>query len=117
MIGDRRPYPVMLVVPDFDALRGWAEHQGIDATDMDVLVESLAARRKMEKELFASLSGLARFETPKKMVLLPHEFSIEAGELTPSLKVKRRVVEERYRPLIDGLYEGADAAEHKDPLV
>ena len=111
MIGDRRPYAVMLLVPDFDALRGWAAHAGVSAAGDEELVQNLATRRKMEKELFGTLAGLARFETPKKIALLSHEFSIEAGELTPSLKVKRRVVEERYRAIIDSLYEGADTVD------
>ena len=53
--------------------------------------------------------GLAKFEQIKKIALLPREFSIEGGELTPSLKVKRRVVEQKYKDMIDRMYEGAAA--------
>jgi long-chain acyl-CoA synthetase len=55
------------------------------------------------------LRELAKFETPKKVVMLEHDFTIEDGELTPTLKVKRREVEKRYRDLIDGAYASADA--------
>jgi long-chain acyl-CoA synthetase len=59
-------------------------------------------------ELVSAMTGeLAQFERIKKLALLPKELTQEAGELTPTLKVKRRVVEERYKPLIDALYQGA----------
>ena len=68
----------------------------------------LAARhgveRKLEDEIKALLKDLAQFEVPKKILLLTEDFSIEGGELTPTLKVKRRVVEQRYRDRIDALY-------------
>jgi long-chain acyl-CoA synthetase len=63
---------------------------------------------KVEKEVMSQLTGLAHFETPKKVALLEHDFSIERGELTPKLSVKRRVVDKSYKDLIDGLYAGAD---------
>jgi long-chain acyl-CoA synthetase len=66
-------------------------------------------KAKLEKEVMEELSGLAHFEAPKKVALLEHDFSIERGELTPTLKVKRRVVDKQYKALIDGLY-GEDAA-------
>jgi long-chain acyl-CoA synthetase len=61
-------------------------------------------KSKLEKEVMEQLIGLAHFETPKKIALLEHDFSIERGELTPTLKVKRRVVDKQYKSLIDGLY-------------
>ena len=61
---------------------------------------------KMEKEVFGKLAeqNLAKFEIPKKLKLLEHDFSIERGELTPKLSVKRKVVDQRYRSVIDRLY-------------
>jgi long-chain acyl-CoA synthetase len=69
----------------------------------------------MEKEVESEFEGLAHFETPKKIALLDHDFSIERGELTPSLKVKRKVIDRQYKDVIDKLYEeparsGAGAA-------
>ncbi len=63
---------------------------------------------KMDKEVRKTIEGLASFETPKKIGLLEHDFSIERGELTPKLSVKRKVIDAQYKALIDGLYEGAD---------
>jgi long-chain acyl-CoA synthetase len=64
----------------------------------------------MEQEVRSVLLGLASFESPKKIALIGRDFSVESGELTPTLKVKRRVVETNYRDLIDSLYAGADPA-------
>jgi long-chain acyl-CoA synthetase len=64
---------------------------------------------KMEKEVLGELEGLAHYEMPKKVALLEHDFSIERGELTPTLKVKRRVIDRTYKDMIDALYqEGAE---------
>ncbi|HEY5908234.1 MAG TPA: long-chain fatty acid--CoA ligase, partial [Vicinamibacteria bacterium] len=60
-----------------------------------------------EREVAGLSDDFAQFERIKKIALLPREFSIETGELTPKLSVKRRVVEEKYKPTIDKLYEGA----------
>ena len=59
---------------------------------------------KMNEEVMGELEGLAHFEAPKKIALLAHDFSIENGEMTPTQKVKRRVVDQHYKPLIDSLY-------------
>jgi long-chain acyl-CoA synthetase len=61
-------------------------------------------RAKMEKEVGKQTVGLAKFESPKKIALLEHDFSIERGELTPTLKVKRRVIDRDYKTLIDSLF-------------
>jgi long-chain acyl-CoA synthetase len=104
MLGDRRPFPVMLVVPNFEALAAWAAQEGIPNTDMVSLVGLPQVRAKMEREIQTALRDLAKFEMPKKLLLLPRDFSIEAGELTPKLSVKRKVVEQRHAPAIEALY-------------
>jgi long-chain acyl-CoA synthetase len=58
----------------------------------------------MEREVFEHLDGLARYEMPKKILLLEHDFTIESGDLTPTLKVRRRVVERKHQRKIDALY-------------
>jgi long-chain acyl-CoA synthetase len=63
-------------------------------------------RAKMDKEVRSQLEGLASFESPKKIALLEHDFSIERGELTPKLSVKRRVIDQTYKSVIDALYDG-----------
>ena len=111
MIGDRRKYPVLLVVPNFEQLEKWAKRANMIWTDRAQLLGITAVKEKLEREVKGTLSGLARFEMPKKIALLEHDFTIERGELTPTLKVKRRVIDTQYKTLIDSLYaeEMADA--------
>jgi len=97
---------VMLIVPDFAKLEAWAVENGIRAADRAGLVADPRVRTKMESAVFGMLTDLARFAMPKKIALLPDEFTIADGHLTPSMKVKRRVVMERYRRQIEALYEG-----------
>jgi long-chain acyl-CoA synthetase len=113
MIGDKRKYPVILIVPNFDQLEKWAHRAGILVADRAQLLAFPAVKAKVEREVTSALSGLARFEMPKKIALLEHDFSIERGELTPTLKVKRRVIDKQYKDLIDSLYtEDVVGAEH-----
>jgi len=65
-------------------------------------------KAKMEREVIDGLRDLAKFEMPKKVVLIERDFTIESGELTPSLKVKRRQVEKNYKDTIDRVYAAAD---------
>ncbi len=104
MIGDKRKFPVVLIVPNWDQTEKWAAAQGIVWTSRSELVAMPTINAKIEKEVKSQLSGLASYETPKRVALLEHDFSVERGELTPTLKVKRRVVDQTYKTLIDGLY-------------
>jgi long-chain acyl-CoA synthetase len=104
MIGDRRPFPALLLVPDFENLAGWARTNGITATEPRQLTEDPRVRDFLQREAFGRLQDLARYEMPKKIALVPEEFTIDSGELTPSLKIRRSVVEERYRDLIEQIY-------------
>src|SRR5690606_19488112 len=100
-----------LIVPNFEQLERWAKLKNFIWTDRRQLLALDTTRAKMEKEVFGSLQHLARYETPKKIALLEHDLSIETGELTPKLSVKRRVVDERYKSVIDALYaEDHDSA-------
>ena len=104
MIGDKRKFPSILVVPNFEQLEGWARKRNIMWTDRAQLIAAPDVVTKMEEEVMSQLKGLAHFETPKKVALLEHDFSLERGELTPTQKVKRRVVDQHYKELIDTLY-------------
>jgi long-chain acyl-CoA synthetase len=104
MLGDRRRFPVMLVVPNLDTLGAWAQSQGISAATTEELLARPEVQSKMDREVRTTLRDLASFEVPKKLLLLPRDFTVESGELTPTLKVKRRVVEQRHRPAIEALY-------------
>ncbi|HEX7239019.1 MAG TPA: long-chain fatty acid--CoA ligase [Longimicrobiaceae bacterium] len=111
MLGDRRPYPILLLVPDFENLEAWARKQGIGASDRGALVAEPRVRELLERDTLGRLSGFARYELPKKTVVIPEEFTIDSGILTPKLSVKRRVVEDRYRALIEETYAGARPAD------
>ena len=105
MIGDRRRFPALLVVPNFLQLERWAHDSGETWTDRAALIATPAVRRKMEDETIGRLRGLAHFEIPKRVALLDHDFTIEGGELTPKLSVKRRAVDRLYEKTIDELYD------------
>jgi long-chain acyl-CoA synthetase len=110
MLGDQRRFCIMLVVPQFEQLERWANHRNLVYADRDGLIRHTEVQAKMEREVFRHLDGLARYEMPKKVLLLEHDFTIESGDLTPTLKVRRRLVEKKYQRKIDALYaEGAAA--------
>jgi long-chain acyl-CoA synthetase len=110
VIGDKRKFPVVLVVPNWEQMEKWAKIKNLLWTDRSQLLAMPIVHAKMEKEVFGRLQGLAKFEMPKKVALLEHDFSIERGELTPTLKVKRRVIDKTYRDVIDRLYQDESAA-------
>ena len=104
MIGDKRKFPVILIVPNWDNLEKWAKLKNLMWTDRRQLLAMPTIRAKMEKEVNEEVEGFAQYERPKKVGLLEHDFSIERGELTPKLSVKRRVVDKSYKDAIDALY-------------
>ena len=107
MIGNNRNFPAALVVPNFEPLEKWAKEKGLAAGSREDLVrkpEVVAFYQKLVNDL---TPDLAQFEKIKKITLIPREFTIEAGELTPTMKVKRRVVEAKYKDVIDRMYQGA----------
>jgi long-chain acyl-CoA synthetase len=106
MIGDRRAFASLIVVPDWENLDRWARQQGLDPADRDAVVREPRVRELLERETLGRLTGFARYETPKKVLVIPDEFTIDNGMLTPTLKVKRRVVEQRYADEIEQLYAG-----------
>jgi len=108
MIGDKRKFPSMLIVPNFDQLEKWAMKRNIIWTDRAQLLRMPTIHAKIEKEVSKELEGAAHFEIPKRIGLLEHDFSIESGELTPTQKVKRRTIDKNYKTLIDSLYEDAE---------
>jgi len=110
VLGDQRKFPIILVVPNFDALEPWARERNLSYASRAELIRLADVKAKMEREVIGDLRDLAKFEMPKKVVLLERDFTIESGELTPSLKVKRRQVEKNYRDTIDRVYAEADPA-------
>jgi len=112
MIGDKRKFPIMLVVPNMDNLKAWAHARNLAFADEASLIELPQSGDKIEREMKKELRDLAHFEMPKKVMLLSRDFSIEGGELTPTLKVKRRVVERNYQSQIEALYSEPVGGSH-----
>ncbi len=109
LFGDRKPYIVALLVPNFDELQRWAKARGIEVADREGLLRHREVLQLYQGIVDEVNSRLARFETVKKFALLPQSLSMDAGELTPTLKVKRRAIEARYGAIIEALFKDGDA--------
>jgi long-chain acyl-CoA synthetase len=105
MVGDRRPFPALLIVPDFERLALWATEHGLESSDRVRLCGEVTVRELLEKETLGRLTDLAQFERPKKIVLITEDFTVDGGLLTPTLKVRRRMAEQRFHDAIESLYQ------------
>jgi long-chain acyl-CoA synthetase len=105
VIGEHRKFPSALIVPHFDALKSYAELKGIAYQDSNDLLRHPKIIDLIERQIDKLTPDLGHFEKLKGVVLLDRELTIENGELTPTLKVKRRVVMEKYKDQIDQMYE------------
>ncbi|HKZ33608.1 MAG TPA: AMP-binding protein [Vicinamibacteria bacterium] len=103
-IGDRRPYVVALVTLDPARLATEAAKAGSPALTPEAAANDPVFKAYLEKQIEAVNQGLARYETIKKIAILPRELSVDAGELTPTLKLKRRAIHERHKDVIEALY-------------
>jgi long-chain acyl-CoA synthetase len=103
MHGDRRPYPVMLITLDEEQLEPWAQQRGVPA-DISSLASNGEVHDLIQGELDKANANYAQVEQAKKFVILDHDLSHQTGELTPTLKVKREVVNKKYAALFDALY-------------
>ena len=106
LIGDRRMFLSALIVPDFEALKEYADSRGIKYSSNDDLVQIKEVYDLMENELGKFQKNLANYERVRKFALLDKPLSLDGGEITPTLKVRREVIENRYKNLIDGMYSG-----------
>jgi long-chain acyl-CoA synthetase len=104
VIGDKRKYLVALIVPDFDNLHGWARQNGISAPSDAELVKDPRVADMYTAIAERASAKLARYETIKRVGVLDRDFDPAKDELTPTLKVKRRVVTEHFADVIEGLY-------------
>lgn len=104
VIGDGKPYPAAFIVPSREIVENWAKDQGIEYESFEDLCRHPDVIKKFESILEEVQEPLARFERVKKFVLLPEPFTIEGGELTPTLKVRRRVVLNKYADRLPELY-------------
>jgi long-chain acyl-CoA synthetase len=110
VLGDKRKFPAVLISPYFPLLEDWARANHVSFSSREELVAHDRVRELYEGIVAEINRDLARFEQLKKVLLIPHEFSAEDGTLTASMKLRRRVVEERYREQIEKIYREAELA-------
>ncbi len=103
VIGDNKNFVSALIVPSYDGMKAWCESQSV-STDPAELARDPKAYELLTKETVKACERFSHFEQVKKIAVLPRELSQDAGELTPTLKVKRRVVNKHFKNEIDGIY-------------
>jgi len=108
VLGDRRKFPAVLISPHFPVLEDWARANQIVFASRKQLVANPRVQELYQRLVEESNKSLARFEKLKRVLLVPEEFSASAGTLTHSMKVRRRGIEDRYRALIDEMYDEAE---------
>jgi long-chain acyl-CoA synthetase len=106
LIGDRRMFLSALIVPDFEAIQLYADENKIYYNNLAELVHTKEIYNMIEQEMLQVQKKLANYERVRKFTLLEKPFSLENGEVTPSLKIRRKAVEERYGNLIEEMYAG-----------
>jgi len=109
VVGDRRKFACVLISPNFALLEEWARANAVSFSSRTDLVANAKVQSLYEQLVEGANEKLARFEKLKRVVVVPDEFTADNGALTPTMKLRRRVVEERYRRQIDELYAQADA--------
>jgi len=104
LIGDRRMFLSALIVPDFEAIKDYADSNKIEYSNMEELIKTKEIYDLIEKDMSGLQKKLANYERVRKFALLDKPFSLENNEITPSLKIRRKFVEERYGHLIEEMY-------------
>jgi long-chain acyl-CoA synthetase len=108
VLGSSRKYPAALIVPDWEALKSAMRAAGEEiASTHAEIAQQPAAARIVQRDVTGITAHLADYERVRRIALLPEEFSIDGGEMTPTLKVKRNVIDDRYGQVIDEMYGGA----------
>jgi long-chain acyl-CoA synthetase len=104
LVGDKHKFASVLISPNFAALEGWAKGQGIAISDHAALVKDAKVQKAYQEIVDKVNAGLANYESMKRVCVVAEEWSVEEGTLTPSMKLKRRVVEKKYAKEIGELY-------------
>ena len=105
VIADQRKFVSALIVPEYDVLEEWAKENHIEFNDREELCRNRQVNAMMRERIETLQQRLAPYEQIKRFTLLPHHFSMESGELTNTLKLKRSVVNRHYQDVIDKMYE------------
>jgi long-chain acyl-CoA synthetase len=111
LIGAGRKFPAALIVPDWEMLRSYAQHKGLNLKTPSDFLRHPRILDLFQRQVDSVTQDLSRFERVKRVALLEHELTVAGGELTPTLKVKRRIVDEKYREVIDRLYAEAEESQ------
>ncbi len=106
VVGERQPFMAALIVPDFDELELFASENEIEYNSMGQLIKHPEVQELYKNEVQSYAKEMASHEKIRDFRLLSNEFTVETGELTPTLKIKRRVVEDKYEDLIEDIFDG-----------
>lgn len=116
LLGDRRKFPAVLIIPSFEDLEGWARQHGVKFSSRKDLVKSHQVQKLYESIVEELNRNLAQFEKLKKVLVVPEELSIADGTLTPSMKLRRRTLTDRYKKEIDAIYSEAESHSRSAPI-
>ena len=108
VLGENRKFPSALVVPNFEALKGWCKIKGIAYESNEAIVENKEVQEKFHKLIDEANKEFGKWEQVKQFALLPKEWSIDGGELTPKLSLKRKVILEKNKEVIEKIYKDAE---------
>ena len=108
LVGNERKFPAALIVPNFEMLASYAALKGLDARTPSEFCSNERIKDLFKRQIASVTGGLSQYEKVKGIALLEHELTVDGGELTPTLKVKRRVLNEKYADVIDKIYVDAD---------
>jgi long-chain acyl-CoA synthetase len=108
VIGENRKFPAALIVPSFPALKEWCEKTGLSCSEPADMISDMYVINKYHQEITRYNAAFGKWEQVKKFVLLPKEWTIDGGELTPKLSLKRKVIMERNKDTIESIYTDTD---------
>ncbi|MDZ7900610.1 MAG: long-chain fatty acid--CoA ligase [Arcicella sp.] len=104
VVGEGQKFPSALLIPEFNVLKDWCSRNGIEYSDDASMVKNEKVKAKFDEEVKELMKTIAQYEQVKKVTILPKGFTIDSGELTPTLKLKRKIIHNKYKDLIEGMY-------------
>lgn len=104
VVGEGQKFPSALLIPEFSVLKDWCTRNGIVYSDDAQMVRNEKVKAKFDEEVKELMKTIAQYEQVKKVTILPKGFTIDSGELTPTLKLKRKIIHNKYKDLIEGMY-------------
>ena len=108
LIGAERKFPAALIVPNFEMLESYANFKGLGTMTAAEYCRHPKIIDLIERQITEQTAGLSQYEKVKRFSLIENEMTIDGGELTPTLKLRRRVVDEKYKSVIDKMYDDAE---------